>query len=73
MVNVDLRKMELGSPAAERDIGLQDYFIESDAFRRVAEGNKRIVIGNREVGKSAIFQYIARTERKSPLTSVIEL
>ncbi|WP_217635679.1 hypothetical protein [Curtobacterium sp. MMLR14_010] len=73
MVDVDLRQMELGSPAAERDAGLQDYFIESDAFRRVAEGNKRIVIGNRGVGKSAIFQFIARTERKKPLTSVIEL
>jgi len=72
-VRIDLREIELGSPAAERDEELQDYFIESEAFRRLANGNKRIVIGNRGAGKSAIFQYIARTEKSNPRTSIIEL
>lgn len=73
MLNIDLRKIELGAPAAERDKYLQDYFIESDAFRRVSQGNKRILIGNRGSGKSAIFQYLAQKERRSPQTTVIEL
>lgn len=73
MANFKLRDVALGSPAAERDKGLRDYFIESDAFQRVANGEKRILIGNRGSGKSAIFQYLAQSERKVPHTSVIEL
>lgn len=73
MIDIDISQIDLGSPAAERDEGLQEYFIKSEAFERLSKGNKRIVIGNRGAGKSAIFQYIARTERDSPNTTVIEL
>lgn len=73
LASYELRKIKLGSPAAERDESLQDYFIKSDAFRRVAEGEKRILIGNRGAGKSAIFQYIAKREGARPDTAVIEL
>lgn len=71
---LDLSKLTLGAPAAERDItqGLADYFVESEAFRRVAEGPKRIVLGNRGTGKSAIFKVLAERRRKSKL-AVIEL
>ncbi|MET2012551.1 hypothetical protein ABXJ56_13460 [Microbacterium chocolatum] len=70
---IDLKKVRFGSPAAERDPGLYEYFVESDAYRRVAEGTKRIVIGNRGAGKSAIFQVMASRERRQSNTSVIEL
>lgn len=73
MADINLRRIDLGAPAAERDTALHDYFIESDAFRRVADGGKRIVIGNRGAGKSAIFRQLAHRERKNPSTSVIEL
>ena len=71
---VDLTKLSLGAPSAERDIsqGLADYFVESQAFRRVAEGPKRIVLGNRGTGKSAIFKVIAERKLKAKLP-VIEL
>lgn len=72
-ISVDLTSIEFGSPAAERDEGLSAYFVENDAFRRVAERNKRILIGNRGVGKSAIFRELARRERGNPGVSVIEL
>lgn len=67
-------KLTLGAAAAERDIaqGLSEYFVESLAFTRLAEGNKRIVIGNRGTGKSAIFQIIADRRRKAR-QAVIEL
>lgn len=53
--------INLGAPAAERDIerGLEHYFFESDAFRRVLSGESTVVLGNRGAGKSAIFQMLA--------------
>ncbi|HEX8122929.1 MAG TPA: hypothetical protein VF549_16885 [Solirubrobacteraceae bacterium] len=71
---LDFSNLTLGAPAAERDItqGLADYFVESEAFRRVAEGPKRIVLGNRGTGKSAIFKVLAERRRKAKL-AVIEL
>lgn len=69
-----LSTLTLGAPAAERDItqGLADYFVESEAFRRVTEGQKRIVLGNRGTGKSAIFNVLAERRRKAK-DAVIEL
>lgn len=69
-----MSNLNFGAPAAERDIneGLDDYFVESDAFRRVAAGNKTVVLGNRGTGKSAIFKVIASRERQAGAT-VIEL
>ena len=68
MLNMhDISMLSFGSPAAERDIGegLQDYFVESPAFERVRDGRKKIVLGNRGTGKSAIFQVLAERERKA--------
>ena len=69
-----MSRLNFGAPAAERDIneGLDDYFVESDAFRRVASGKKTVVLGNRGTGKSAIFKVIASRNRHAG-TSVIEL
>ena len=57
--------IDFGAPSAERDIerGLEEYFVESEAYNRVRSGAKRIVVGNRGIGKSAIFQVLARRER----------
>jgi hypothetical protein len=69
-----LSTVTFGAPAAERDIerGLEDYFVESEAYNRVRVGSKRIVIGARGIGKSAIFQVLARRERDAG-SYVIEL
>lgn len=69
---VDLHVLRLGAPAAERDEGLESYFVESDAYRRVAEGSKTIILGNRGAGKSAIFEVLAKRE-ESAGTTVIRL
>ena len=62
-----MKSLSFGAPAAERDIdeGLRDYFVESPAFERVRDGKKKIVLGNRGTGKSAIFQVLAERERKA--------
>lgn len=66
--------ISLGAPAAERDIerGLEHYFVESDAFRRVLSGETTVVLGNRGAGKSAIFQMLAGRSRAKG-ARVIEL
>lgn len=48
---IDLRSVDLGAPAAERDIlrGLEHYFVKSDAFLRVTNRTKTIILGNRGV------------------------
>jgi hypothetical protein len=60
-----LSRVDFGAPAAERDIerGLDEYFVESEAYKRVKAGTKRILIGGRGIGKSAMFQVLARRER----------
>lgn len=64
---LDLTFMRFGAPAAERDIavGLIDYFVESEAFNRLAARSKTIVLGNRGTGKSAIFKIMAERARRS--------
>ena len=58
---INLTQMNFGAPAAERDIavGLVDYFVESEAYRRLSARTKTIVLGNRGTGKSAIFKILA--------------
>lgn len=70
----DLRQLNFGAPAAERDIteGLADYFVESPAFNRVAEGRKSILLGNRGTGKSAIFKVLGQRQKQAGAV-VIEL
>ncbi len=69
-----LSRVDFGAPAAERDIerGLDEYFVESEAYRRVKAGTRRILIGGRGIGKSALFQVLARREREAG-SYVIEL
>jgi hypothetical protein len=73
-MNDVLRHLNFGAPAAERDIsqGLRDYFVESEAYRRVRSGQKTIILGNRGSGKSAIFKIMAERERATGAL-VIEL
>jgi hypothetical protein len=42
---VDLSSLTFGAPAAERDIdqGLEAYFVDTEAFRKVRAGSKTII------------------------------
>ena len=73
-MTITLERMNFGAPAAERDIalGLTDYFVESEAYKRLANRSKTIVLGNRGTGKSAIFKILADRAKRSG-TQVIEL
>ena len=64
---MNIRNLAFGAPAAERDIdfGLADYFVESEAYKRIEQCKKTIILGNRGSGKSAIFKVLAERERKN--------
>lgn len=66
IITPDFAKLSFGAPAAERDInvGLGEYFVESEAFARLANRSKTVLIGNRGSGKSAIFMILAERARK---------
>ena len=59
-----LNDINFGALAAERDEGLQNYFVESESYRRLRDGERSVVLGNRGSGKSAIFRMIASHEQQ---------
>lgn len=60
------RATEIGSPDAETDKLLIDAFVSNDAVDSVLDmsNQKSIVIGRTGSGKSALLQYIERTQEK---------
>ena len=67
-----LQGLTLGAPAAERDTGLLDYFVQSETYKALETGRASVLIGNRGSDKSAIFRYLADKERRAG-THVIEV
>ena len=63
--------LNFGALAAERDLGLRDYFAESPSFKRLLDGTKSVVLGPRGSGKSAIFRMIAEARKNNAV--VVEL
>lgn len=73
-MQLDIRRLNLGSDSAERDIavGLAEYFYQNSTYYKFSQSDKTILVGNRGAGKSAVFKYMAAAEaRKGHL--VIEL
>src|SRR5690625_1217877 len=62
---MNLRDLDLGALAAEDDQALADYFLRTEAFERVATSKKWIVLGNRGVGKTAIFKYLQQDREEA--------
>ena len=65
---LDFERLSFGASTAEEDLlshGLLSYFITTQSFKRVLEGNKVIILGNRGTGKSAILKMIANKLKKT--------
>ncbi|MGL5828249.1 MAG: P-loop ATPase, Sll1717 family [Angustibacter sp.] len=55
--------LQFGEPAAEREgKKLEHYFVENRAFERLHSGPRRILLGNRGSGKSAVFRMLAERD-----------
>jgi hypothetical protein len=64
---LDFSKLVLGKDSAEEDIkvGLLEYFHKIQSYSNIHEGEKRILVGNRGVGKTALFKYSSDSHKKS--------
>jgi hypothetical protein len=72
MTDIDIRSLKFGALAAERDDALRDYFVESESFKRLRDGERTVVLGNRGSGKTAIFKMLAE-EAKAKHGVVLQL
>ena len=72
MADINIKELNFGAPAAERDQNLIDYFVERESYINLRDGNKTIALGNRGSGKTAIFKMLA-THSRSRGKIVIEI
>jgi hypothetical protein len=68
-----LAEIQWGDDSAEKDPFLLEYFVTSDAFRRVRERTKNIVVGRKGSGKSALRKKLEQEFRNDPDTFVVNL
>src|SRR5680860_365448 len=53
-----LQSIELGNSVAEFDDALEQYFVETDNFRRLVEDKCDIIAGDKGTGKTALFRIL---------------
>jgi hypothetical protein len=68
-----LADIQWGDDSAEKDPFLLEYFVKSDAFERLKNKAKNIVIGRKGSGKSALRKALHEHFRAVPETFVINL
>lgn len=55
-----VQKLDLGNSVAEFDEDLERYFVETQTFRALIEGEKDIVAGDKGTGKTALYKILRR-------------
>lgn len=53
-----LPKLKLGSSVAEHDAALERYFIETETFRSLIQGDCDIIAGDKGTGKTALYRIL---------------
>ncbi len=66
----NLKDFTIGNSCAEQEPSLSDYFYETHIFKRLINKQVEIVVGNRGLGKSALFNVLA--EREELKGSIVE-
>lgn len=62
-----------GDDSAEKDSFLLDYFVSSDALRRLAQRSKNLVVGRKGAGKSALLKKLEELFSAEQSTYVVKL
>ncbi len=70
---MNINQIQWGDDSAEQDPNLLEYFVTSEAFKRVAEKTKSIVIGRKGSGKSALRTKLTETFSQEDDLHVINL
>jgi hypothetical protein len=69
-----LAKINLGATAAENEMAdLEEYYLETDEYRRAALGEAQIVAGRKGSGKTALFVKLRNNLRRNRQTVVLDL
>ncbi len=68
-----LRMLDLGNSVAEQDAALERYFVETEAFRRLARGDVDIVAGDKGTGKTALYRILQERHAEIPELRRVEL
>lgn len=69
-----LERLNLGASAAENELqDLQNYYIETDEYRRSLRGEVRIVTGRKGAGKTALFVNLRNKLRADKSNVIVDL
>ena len=68
-----LQKLEFGNSVAEYDKGLQNYFLITQSYLALVNGDADLIAGDKGTGKTAIFQHIRRNIVNEPSLAGIEI
>lgn len=68
-----LKLFNIGNSVAEFDDQLDDYFVETETFRRVVEDRGDIIAGDKGTGKTAIYRVLKRSYRSHESLDSVEM
>lgn len=68
-----LKTLDLGNSVAEFDDALENYFVETEAFRALVEDRVDIVAGDKGTGKTALFRILDKRYREIEELSDVEV
>lgn len=68
-----LQKLDLGKSVAEFDEDLEEYFIETEAFRSLVNDRIDIIAGDKGTGKTAIFRILQKRFAKIESLKAVEV
>lgn len=73
-IPLTLADLHFGSPAAENEMeDLKRYFLRTDEFQRVCNGEVQVVAGRKGSGKSALFFQARNDKRREKKNIVLDL
>jgi hypothetical protein len=55
-----LRHLDFGSPVAEFDSNLENYFVDTEALHKLLSGERDVYAGDKGTGKTALFKIFRR-------------
>jgi hypothetical protein len=68
-----LSEIDWGNDSAEQDPNLLEYFVDSDALRRLQRRTKSLVIGRKGSGKSALRKKLQQHFEGQPSTVIVNI
>ncbi len=69
-----LTHMRIGDPMAENEMGaISSYYVSTDEYLRVAQGDANVVVGRKGMGKTALFTHLRNSKRNNKKNIIVDL